>query len=107
MPTSKTTTKSSTKKPTQKTYKKTVSTKSEPVKLSPSFLNIRNKTYDIIKKIVAFLPLLTALYITLAQVWGWGFGEQVDATVTAIISFLNGILGIFMVASSNAYHKGD
>lgn len=72
-----------------------------------SILNIKNNTYDIIKKIVAILPLCTALYIALAQIWGWGFGEEIDATVTAIVSFLNGFLGVFMLASSAAYHKGD
>lgn len=69
--------------------------------------NIKNKTYDVIKKIVAILPLLTALYAALAQIWGWGLGSEVDATVTAVISFFNGLLGIFMLASSNSYHKGD
>lgn len=72
-----------------------------------SMLNIKNKTYDVIKKIVAILPLFTGLYVALASVWGWGFGDKVDATVSAIISFLNGILGVFMLASSKAYHKGD
>lgn len=74
---------------------------------SVSMLNIRNKTYDVIKKIVAVLPLVTALYATLAQIWGWGLGSEIDGTVTALVSFLNGLLGVFMLASSSAYHKGD
>ncbi len=99
------TTKKSTKKtskPKQKLYKTTLTKKT-----SISIFNIRNKTYDIIKKVVAILPLFTALYVALAQIWGWGFGKEVDATITAIVAFLNGLLGVFMLASSNAYHKGD
>lgn len=96
-------------KTSQKLYKKSLpikDRKEDQMKL-PGFLHIKNSTYDIIKKIVAFLPLVTALYVTLAQVWGWGFGEQIDATITAVVTFLNGILGVFMVASSSAYHEGD
>lgn len=100
------TTKKTTKaaKPKQQIYKKTVK-KIEPAKTKSSLFEIENKTYDIIKKIVAILPLCTALYIALAGIWGWGFGEQIDATITAVVAFLNGILGVFMLASSKAYSK--
>ena len=103
------TTKKSTKK--KQVLYKPASTKKTQKKIAkktnPSVFNIKNKTYDIIKKIVAILPLFTALYIALAQIWGWGFGKEVDGTITAIVAFLNGVLGVFMLASSNAYHKGD
>lgn len=65
-----------------------------------NILNIKNKTYDILKVIVAVLPLVATLYITLADIWGWGFGGQVDATVAAIITFINGILGIYLLSPS-------
>lgn len=107
--TAKTTKKVAPKKatPKQKIYKKTTSAKAAPKSTAPSFLQVKNSTYDIIKKIVAILPLCTALYIALAGIWGWGFGEQIDATITAVVAFLNGLLGVFMLASSSAYHKGD
>lgn len=72
-----------------------------------NILNIKNKTYDILKVIVAVLPLVSTLYITLASTWGWGFGPEIDATIAAIITFINGVLGIYMLASSKAYHEGD
>lgn len=72
-----------------------------------NILKISNKAYDILKIIVAVLPLVSTLYIALADIWGWGFGGQVDATVAAIITFINGLLGIFMLASSKAYHSED
>ena len=107
MATKKTTqAKASKSQPKQKLYKKTAS-KVEDKKSSSSVFQIKNKTYDIIKKIVAILPLVTALYIALAQIWGWGFGKEIDGTITAIVAFLNGVLGVFMLASSSAYHKGD
>ena len=102
--TKKTTAKKSTQ-PKQAIYKKTAD--NTEVKVASSALLIKNTTYDIIKKIVAILPLFTALYIALANVWGWGFGAEIDATITAIVTFLNGILGVFMLASSKAYHTGD
>lgn len=106
--TAKTTAKVVAKKtaPKQKIYKSTPSKKTAE-KPSASIFQIKNKTYDIIKKIVAILPLITALYIALAQIWGWGFGKEIDGTITAIVAFLNGVLGVFMLASSSAYHKGD
>ena len=94
-----------TAQPKQKLYKTTTTPKKTETK-SSVFL-MKNKTYDIIKKIVAILPLVTALYIALAQIWGWGFGKEIDGTITAIVAFLNGVLGVFMLASSSAYHKGD
>ena len=72
-----------------------------------NILSISNKAYNIIKVIVAVLPLCTALYIALADIWGWGFGEQIDGTITAIVSFLNGLLGVFMLASSKVYHSSE
>ncbi len=88
----------------QKVYKKAPSKK--VVEQEPkSIFSISNSAYDVIKKIVAILPLFTALYVALANIWGWGFGEQIDATITAIIAFLNGLLGVFMLASSKVYRN--
>lgn len=69
---------------------------------------ISNKTYDVLKVLATIvLPSLDALYITLSQIWGWGFGEQIDATLQAIIAFVNAMLGLFIAKSSSDYHKGD
>lgn len=91
----------------QKVYKKTVS-KSEPVKVSSNIFMIRNKTYDILKAIATIiLPAIATLHATLAAVWGFGFSNEVNATIEAIICFINALLGLFLSQSSRAYHKGD
>ena len=92
------TTKKSTT-PKQKLYKKTVS-KVEPVK---------NDSMFIIKKALAtiILPAIATLYATIAAIWGFGFSNEVNATIEAIICFINALLGLFLKQSSKAYHKGD
>ena len=65
-----------------------------------------NKAYDVLKVIVAIiLPLLSTLYIGLANIWGFGFGEQVDKTIQLIIAAINALLGMAIVKSSSDYHK--
>lgn len=104
-----TTKKSTTKKsaPKQKIYKKTVS-KVEPVKTGSSIFLIKNKTYDVLKALATIiLPAIATLYITLAAIWGFGLANEVNATIEAIICFINALLGLFIAQSSKAYHKGD
>ena len=67
-----------------------------------------NKTYDILKIVaIIVLPLIQTLYVGLAQLWGFGFGEQINATIQLIIGAINVILGAALVKSSADYHKGD
>lgn len=100
------TTKKSTT-PKQKIYKKAPA-KSEPVKVTPSFLLIKNSTYDVLKALATIiLPAIATLYITLAAIWGFGLANEVNATIEAIICFINALLGLFIAQSSKAYHKGD
>lgn len=100
------TTKKSTT-PKQKIYKKTVS-KVEPVKTGSSIFLIKNSTYDILKALATIiLPAIATLYITLASIWGFGLANEVNATIEAIICFINALLGLFIAQSSKAYHKGD
>lgn len=99
------TTKKSTT-PKQKLYKKTVS-KVEPVKNDSMFL-IKNSTYDFLKALATIiLPAIATLYATIAAIWGFGFSNEVNATIEAIICFINALLGLFLKQSSKAYHKGD
>ena len=101
MTTKKTTT------PKQKIYKKTVS-KVEPVKTGSNIFLIKNKTYDILKALATIiLPAIATLYIALASIWGFGLANEVNATIEAIICFINALLGLFIAQSSKAYHKGD
>lgn len=67
-----------------------------------------NKVYDVLKVVVAIiLPLISTLYIGLANIWGFGFGEQVDKTIQLIIAAINALLGMAIVKSSSDYRKGS
>lgn len=69
--------------------------------------NISNKTYDILKAITTIvLPALATLYITLASIWGFGLSAEINATIEAIICFINVLLGLFMKKSTDAYNEG-
>lgn len=63
---------------------------------------MKNKTYDILKKVAMYvLPALATAVITIFKIWGIPYGEQIGATITAIDTALGIILGI----SSNNYNK--
>lgn len=63
---------------------------------------MNNKVYDVLKWIaLVVLPALTALWLTLANIWGWPYAEAIGATMAAITTFLGAILGI----SSISYAK--
>lgn len=70
--------------------------------------NISNKTYDVLKAIATIvLPAIATLYATLAAIWGFGLSDQINATIEAIICFVNALLGLFLKKSSDVYHEGD
>lgn len=63
---------------------------------------MNNKTYDILKWItLVALPAITALWLTLANIWGFPYAEAIGATLAAITTFLGALLGI----SSIQYQK--
>lgn len=82
---------------TKKTTNKTTAT-----------IPMSNKTYDILKIVaIIVLPLVQFIYTGLAQIWGFGFGDQINATIQLIIGAINVILGAALVKSSADYHKGN
>ena len=96
-----------TKKSTN-TAKKTAKAIKKTRKATPGIFLIKNRTYDILKALATIiLPAIDALYITLAGIWGWGFGAQIDATIQAVIAFINVLLGLYIAQSSKAYAKGQ
>lgn len=87
---------------------KTVDLASDTAKKYGVTIPMSNKVYDILKIVVAIvLPLVSTLYIGLANIWGFGFGEQVDKTIQLIIAAINALLGMAIVKSSSDYHKGE
>lgn len=60
--------------------------------------------YDVLKDVTQiYLPATAALYIALAQIWGWGFQLEVGATITAIVAFL----GVALKISTTSYFNSD
>lgn len=63
---------------------------------------MKNKVYDVLKWIALVgLPALTALWLTLANIWGFPYAEAIGATMAAVTTFLGAVLGI----SSIQYQK--
>lgn len=59
---------------------------------------MNNKIYDVLKWIaLVVLPALTALWLTLANVWGFPYAEAIGATMAAVTTFLGAILGVSSV----------
>lgn len=69
-------------------------------------IRMSNKVYDILKLLATtILPAIATLYIALSNIWGFGFGKQVDETIQLIIVAINAVLGIAVVKSSSDYKK--
>ena len=63
---------------------------------------MNNKVYDVLKWIALVgLPALTALWLTLANIWCFPYAEAIGATMAAVTTFLGAVLGI----SSIQYQK--
>ena len=64
---------------------------------------MKNKTYDILKLIsIIFTPMATFI-LTMSDIWGFQYGAEIAATVSAIGIFLGG----FLKASSDKYWEGN
>lgn len=61
-----------------------------------------DKVYDILRYVSNYvLPGLGTLYFALAQIWGFPYGQQVVGSITAVVTFLNVLLG----ASTVTYNQ--
>lgn len=64
-------------------------------------MKISNKLYDILKIVAIILLPLAELVSALSGIWGFQYGQQIVATLTAIHVFL----GAFLKRSSDVYQK--
>lgn len=64
-------------------------------------MKLSDKTYDIIKTIQRWLPLVATLYVALGAIWNLPLVDQINKTLTAVAAFLAGILEI----STATYNK--
>jgi len=63
-----------------------------------------DKLYNILKEIAQiWIPAAATLYFALSQIWGFPYGSEVVATLTAIDTFLGAVLKI----STVAYNKNN
>ncbi len=64
-------------------------------------MRISNGLYDILRWIADLvLPSLGTLYFALSQIWNFPYGEEIVGTITAIVAFLDVVLGF----SKKAYN---
>lgn len=69
---------------------------------------MNNKAYDILKWIALVgLPALTALWLTLANIWGFPYAEAIGATMAAVTTFLGAVLGISSIQYQKKIGGGD
>lgn len=60
-----------------------------------------DRVYDILKTIaLIWLPAIATLYFALTKIWGFPYGAEIVATITAVDTFLGTVLGI-----SNHYYN--
>ena len=65
-------------------------------------MKFTNETYDLLKFIAQYiLPASATLYITLGNIWGLPYPQEVGATIMALDTFLGVCLGI----STETYKK--
>lgn len=68
---------------------------------------MNNKIYDVLKWIaLVALPALTALWLTLANIWGWPYAEAIGATMAAVTTFLGALLGISSLSYAKKLKEG-
>lgn len=66
-----------------------------------------NKTYDILKWVtLVALPATTALWLTLANIWGFPYAEAIGATLAAITTFLGALLGVSSINYAKKITEG-
>ena len=69
---------------------------------------MNHKVNDILKWVALVgLPALTALWLTLANIWGFPYAEAIGATMAAVTTFLGAILGISSIQYQKSLDKGD
>jgi hypothetical protein len=58
-------------------------------------MKLSNKVYDTLKWVTMFLlPALAVFVPTLANIWGFPYGEEIQKTLIATVAFLGVVLQI-------------
>lgn len=71
-------------------------------------LIMRNSTYDKLKFVAQILlPAVATLWVAVSTIWNLPLADQIEGTITAVIVFLDTLLGLTLAKASSDYHKGD
>lgn len=101
-------TKAKTSKSSTSTRKRSTAQNKRVKSQNKSGLIFKNGTYDVLKALAqVWLPALATLWVTISLIWSLPLTSEIEKTVTAIIVFLNTILGLTVSKASSDYHKGD
>ena len=58
-------------------------------------IKLNNKVYNVLKWVVMIaIPACATLYFALATIWGFPYGDEVVATMTATATFIGALIGI-------------
>lgn len=58
-------------------------------------MKLSNEMYDLLRYIAdMILPAVGTLYFALSGIWNFPYGEQIVGTITAVVAFLDVVLGI-------------
>lgn len=69
---------------------------------------MRNSTYDRLKYLAQIvLPGFATLYFALSETWGFAYGAETVATITAFNTFLGVILGLTAKSYLNSPERFD
>lgn len=62
-------------------------------------MKLPDKVYNVLKWVCLIaLPALATLYFGLAKIWGLPYGAEIQATITAIATFIGALIGISQLA---------
>lgn len=71
-------------------------------------LIFKNKTYDTLKFIAQILlPAIATLWVAISTIWQLPLADQIEGTITAVIVFIDTLLGLTLAKASSDYHRGD
>ena len=71
-------------------------------------MKLKNSWYDCMKWIaLVLLPALAVLYGALAKIWSWPYPDEIVYTITAIDTFLGGLLGISTISYNKEIKDGE
>ena len=66
-----------------------------------------SKVYDVLKWVaMVCLPAITALWLTLANIWGFPYAEAIGATLAAVTTFLGALLGVSSIQYAKKLNGG-